>query len=844
MADVILLKRAAGKAHLTSLVENTDDAVVSSLVSSSAGTGVVSLYNEANTTSITVGGSAQTTGSLFDGAAMTGLTIGAGMGAGDNITLGGSGSTVTVSGDLVVNGTTTSVDSEVVNIADNHMYLNDGYTAVSAQTGGLVVNYLPTAVTDTVAGGAFESSATSGSGDGEVEVADTTGFAVGDFIQVSGANNQANDGLYEVAALLTTPARLQIRGVTTATVEDFTQTDFTTDATVAGTITKVNISVMRAGTDGLWEVASGSSTGLTFADLGTAAGTDLQTAYDNSSSPATITTDATTDGIIVTGTAGFQVTATGVDAPSTGFAFEVDTTAAYRMLADAASTISVDGASLTLSTTTSGSLIATSAGLLDMNAGANMDIDVTGTYDMLATGAFSIDGTGASNVTATSGALTLSTATSGDVIVSAASSAQVLGAEAVADAVDIQATNAAGGINVDAGTGGIAVDTTGALSLDSTGTASNLSLTANDAGLSTLTIASTNAGAGDGDLDINVDDTLTVDAGDFSIDGTAASNVSVTGADLTLSTLTSGNLVATAAGNVDVDSGATGSVTVDAGTGGLSLDTTGTAANLTQTANAAGTATLTISTTNAGAGAANLDIDAEDTITVDGASLSLDATLASNFTVTANSGSNQNLVLEASNVGAGDATLIFDGNSMTTPLPFNGTTAGDTGDQDLSSNFTATTLVGALNELKEGGAQGVVICDKYTTTGRTVGEAVIADGNDSAATAADASALSTSEGFAGIVHIVGGTGVGEVCTSGTVEALFENGIATPAAGDPIYLSETAGRVTGTAPSGTPQSGIVIYQIGVLRDASTLTAGTTGTDELAEILLSPVQLIEL
>ena len=51
-----------------------------------------------------------------------------------------------------------------------------------------------------------------------------------------------------------------------------------------------------------------------------------------------------------------------------------------------------------------------------------------------------------------------------------------------AAAVRVYASNAAGGIDVDAGTGGIAVDTTGVLSIDSAGAASNISHTATAGG--------------------------------------------------------------------------------------------------------------------------------------------------------------------------------------------------------------------------------------------------------------------------------------------------------------------------------------------------------------------------
>ena len=55
------------------------------------------------------------------------------------------------------------------------------------------------------------------------------------------------------------------------------------------------------------------------------------------------------------------------------------------------------------------------AGEIDLTSAGAVDINATTTFDMLATTTFSIDGTGASNVSATSGNLTLSTITSGDV---------------------------------------------------------------------------------------------------------------------------------------------------------------------------------------------------------------------------------------------------------------------------------------------------------------------------------------------------------------------------------------------------------------------------------------------
>jgi hypothetical protein len=174
---------------------------------------------------------------------------------------------VVVTGNMTVEGTTTTIDSETVLIADNHLYLNNGYNTVAAQTGGLVVNYLPTATTTTVnaayvAGVAATSNPTVGT------VGAAT-FALADLIQISGSTS--NDGLYEVLSHAANV--LTIRGIgVTGTVEDFTQNQFVAGASDGATITKVNISVIRSGTDGLWEVGSGAVTPVTFTNLGTGSG--------------------------------------------------------------------------------------------------------------------------------------------------------------------------------------------------------------------------------------------------------------------------------------------------------------------------------------------------------------------------------------------------------------------------------------------------------------------------------------------------------------------------------------------------------------------------------------------
>jgi len=249
MAAVQALKRASGASYTTSILE-ADTIVCGGLERSTSG--VAALYTDNNVTTITIGGGTNQS----------------------TITMGKAGQTVNILGDLSVQGTTWTSQAEQVNVGDNHFFMNAGYTVVAAQTGGLVVNRLPTSTNDTVATGGFTAGVPATSNPTVITTGSAT-FSVGDLIQVSGANNVSNDGLFEVLSHVGTT--LTIRGIgTTGTVEDFTQNQFTTDATVAGTITKINVNVLRVGTDGLWEVGGGSATGVSFTDLSVGAPTLTQ----------------------------------------------------------------------------------------------------------------------------------------------------------------------------------------------------------------------------------------------------------------------------------------------------------------------------------------------------------------------------------------------------------------------------------------------------------------------------------------------------------------------------------------------------------------------------------------
>lgn len=219
-----------------------------------------------------------------------------------------------ISGNLHVLGTTTSIESEVVRVADNHLYLNDGYETAVAQTGGLVVNILPSGTLLNVDAPGF-TAGVGGVSNPTVEYTGVGFFTPGQFIQISGSANEENDGLYEL--LSASPTTITIRGVgLTGTVDDFTQTQFVTDNTAQGTITPVTVSVIRAGVDGLWETGFGSTAPISFSDITTGASPTTAWLLDGNTNGAerTIGTNDAFDFVIETsGTERFRIDASTPD---------------------------------------------------------------------------------------------------------------------------------------------------------------------------------------------------------------------------------------------------------------------------------------------------------------------------------------------------------------------------------------------------------------------------------------------------------------------------------------------------------------------------------------------------
>lgn len=321
----------------------------------------------------------------------------------------------------------------------------------------------------------------------------------------------------------------------------------------------------------------------------------------------------------------------------------------------------------------------------DAAGGIDIDAGTGGISVVAANGAVNVEtGTGALNLgvdaaahTTTLGSTTTTAATviqsgTGDVTVTSTdaitldcagvlelnSSAGVIsiGNDAVTQNINIATGAAARDISIGNGTGATSIDIdagTGACSILSNATDHTVTF-GSTTGVSAMTVQ---AGTGTmtltagGALDANVVGAVTVDGVSFSVDGTTASNVTVTGAgeDLTLGAV---------GGSVVID----GSEAIVTAVGITASDVAG---GITLTSGTAGTVQTTT-------GAA----------TIDGASFSIDSTTASNVTVT---GASEDLSLTA----VGGSVVIDGSEAVATAV---GITASD-----AAGGITCTTGTGGFN---------------------------------------------------------------------------------------------------------------------------------------------------
>jgi len=483
-----------------------------------------------------------------------------------------SGANMLIDGDLTVNGTTTTVHSEQVNIRDNHLYLNADYTTAAVpQTGGLVINVLPTATADTVAAAGFTAGNPGVANPTVITVGSAT-FSGGDVIQIAGANHQGNDGIFEVLSHIGNTLSIKGIGVTGTTVP-WVVDDFVTDATGGGDIRVVNVNVLEGNSSGNWQTATvNTTTGISYNTITMQGVVDLQEAYEQGNQ---ITTNGTYGDVIIAGTEQLLVTATGGVDIDTQFDFDgtvfdvlMAGTNGFSIDATATSNITVDSGNLDLTTTTTGDVNVSAIQELDLDAGTTMVLNTANAAD--ASGNDITVTAGSSTAGGANGASIILTPGDGNVV-GVAGSVDVTGPNDEDEAIFTLETTGTNGDKIemfvgDSAPGGAITGLAGSLFFRDTGAGAELYLNTSAGSGTTWTQLTTGAGnslqaayqvgntivtnATDGDLDVSGTEAI-------SLDASKASNFTVASAGLVLSTTTSGDIDVSAAGELDLDAGTT-----------------------------------------------------------------------------------------------------------------------------------------------------------------------------------------------------------------------------------------------------------------------------------------------
>lgn len=248
---------------------------------------------------------------------------------------------------------------------------------------------------------------------------------------------------------------------------------------------------------------------------------------------------------------------------------------------------------------------------------------------------------------------------------------------AIADGILL--VNAGGGFTRGITFAGATTDVTTTGSEDLTiapGTTGTLTLTSLNTGTAAIQINSSGTG---GDLDINVNDAITLDSASFSIDGTAASNLTVTGSGQSLTLSAAGG-------------GAQELILNSAGTGAsaLNVDTTGTGGGMTFN-----TTDGAIVLTAAGATNGDVTISPTDDFNLNGTAGSLVNIGTSSVTqvITIGNATNTGLVLNDANWSVTDA-----GTATFADIVCNSASCISTGeitDATITGDDIATSIAGA-----------------------------------------------------------------------------------------------------------------------------------------------------
>ena len=182
--------------------------------------------------------------------------------AGGTLTGPVSGTSLSLSGDLVVQGDIVSKGQVNVLISDSFLDLNSGNTvSASATAGGLTINVKASGASETAT--AFVAGVVSTSAP-SMAIA-SSAFVAGDIVQVSGSVDGKNDGLFVVASVSSTTVSIKgVGGTAPAAYVPFVQTQFVAQSAQSAVVTKVDLAVFAV-SNGSLASASGSIPTGTFA---------------------------------------------------------------------------------------------------------------------------------------------------------------------------------------------------------------------------------------------------------------------------------------------------------------------------------------------------------------------------------------------------------------------------------------------------------------------------------------------------------------------------------------------------------------------------------------------------
>ena len=776
-----------------------------------------------------------------------------------------------VSGNLVVSGTTTTVNSEVAT-ADRYIALNANYSTDSALDGGLVINVDPEGSTKIDGGSATLTLLSTLTFKVNADV--TANFAADDIIQISNAADPGDNGLYQVhsTSLGGGETTITIKGGSNnpdGSVSGFVKTALdTSSSTVDGQaiVAVVKVGVLQTDVaNGKFQVAFGS-TNLSFANLlmSTDSITASALAADNlTAGDAAVTLETSSGNVVVDSNAGSAKLDghTGVEIVSSNSG-EVDITSAANVDINATTGLTMDSAALSIDSTDTTNLTMTAnsddnkvftfAALNSGSGMARLDIDAKTTIQ-IDSGDISIDGTDDSNFTVTGSGKDL------DLAVAGGGTQELRLASAGTGASALHLNASAGGINIDSADM-IDIDAADEITIDTTSADGHIALTsAHTAGQAVLISANAHAGSildiDAGVMDVDVQAGYTLDATGISLDSDAASNFTTSSGALTLD---GAGGVSIAGNSAEVDITTTGAL--DLNSGAFTLDASSmsfdgnASSNFTMAANTGSTQTLTIAASNAdGSNVANIDIDADGTIDIDGAgginigkaadvafdvdsaAFDLDASGA----VTIDTSGSSNISLTADNKiqlrGANDSDLRLDANaSGNKKLELRARNSGSGEgniDVDCSSGGTIALAAGGTAVLSV--VAGGMTADQDLTfsaeksavfgslslmptyaldSGVTCAAGdVLAIKSNGKVIKADADAIATMRvlGVACEAQSSAGGNV-RVASVGEMSGASGSGYDSLTTGSPVYVSTTAGQITQTAPSGAAD---VVFEIG-------------------------------